>query len=145
MTHPTIFDQIERDREDGTPGPWYVDHERSNWLLGTDHDDPEFPYAVAIFGTYAGINGSHDRPNIRRASRVPDLEAIALASQAMADAWDPSDGRYEGLGHWMAAALDDSGVCAEMKADITRMFEAFAAYRAAVAEIQSRPDQSGRG
>lgn len=68
------------------------------------------------------------------------FETVLAAAEKMAEAWDPDDGRYdgryEGLGHWMAAALDDPNVCTEMKADITRMFETFDAYRAAVAEIE---------
>ena len=64
------------------------------------------------------------------------VETVLVAAESMAEAWDPDDGRYEGLGHWMAAALDDPSVCAEMKADITRMFETFDAYRAAITEAE---------
>ena len=40
------------------------------------------------------------------------------AMQAVVDAWK------FGLGGWMSAALDDDKVCAEMKADIYKMFDA---------------------
>lgn len=126
MTTPTIFDQIERDREAGTPGPWGVVGNQPTTLWGYDPRQPNWPWILADFGSGAGEQGDDDLANTRRAARVPDLEAIVLASKGMEEA--------------LAALLTNTSPAG------LRVGEAsLAAYRAAVAEIQSRPDQSGRG
>lgn len=74
----TIFDDIRKDAEAGTKGPWRVgpvDDTRVEDALGNE---------------VAQIDGDYNQPdlwpimeaNARRIARVPELERIALAAEA---------------------------------------------------------------
>ena len=89
----SLIDDIKRDREAGTQGPWEWDKpeywpdwdEREGYLGGVYHGDG----SVILFGdntTYYPCEGKppseHDA---RRIARVPDMEAALLAADALAD------------------------------------------------------------
>jgi len=82
----TIFDDIKRDREAGTPGDW----DKS----GSHRMETEFGvYAdsgrsiCSTGGYYDGLDQTHGQnvSNARRIARVPQLEAIALAAEELAE------------------------------------------------------------
>lgn len=87
----TLIEQIKRDREAGTPGPW---GRRPHWA---DDDGREvFPRAdeKPPFGEWTAIAtvtahddtdyGEKAEANARRIARVPQLEAALLAAEELA-------------------------------------------------------------
>ena len=80
----SIFDDIKRDREAGTPGPWCIPPrpifgDYCGSYVPTDWDGCG---RLAVFHVTAGPK--HAAPNARRISRAPQLERIALAAEALA-------------------------------------------------------------
>ena len=84
----SIFDEIERDAETGTPGPWQVDGTRHTGdlkmgpnarlhFVGPDDDG----VAAVFFDMKTGVGFT----DARRIARVPDLERIALAVNELAE------------------------------------------------------------
>jgi len=73
--------QLEKDRENGTPGPWRSGV--SDFYPGLDG-----PLSVRVYTTEAVeeaiVSGDVCRANADRIARVPDLEALALAGRELA-------------------------------------------------------------
>lgn len=94
----SLIDDIKRDREAGTPGPWRIvpyDAGDVSWWSQTPMIDGPEEYDCAVVH-WAGFEqqfwqSAHgDRraieANARRIARVPQLEAMTLAGEAMAEA-----------------------------------------------------------
>ena len=126
----SFFDQIEMDREAGTDLPWVDEHDLPYGRMPRVHVTQK----GALICEVGNVATSQDEWEglARRIARVPDLEAIALAAEKMAEAVD-----------LLFDQVSDGGSYTEATA--LKLNEALTAYRAAVAEIESRPDQSGRG
>ena len=134
----SLIDDVKRDREAGTDGPWHCH-------FGDEGAKCNCQYVLAEYGGmgsiatldvcedmagYWGDDNGPDEPqskaNARRICRVPDMEAALLAADEHARA---SDNR---LGKWMSAALSDPETCEEMKSDINAWFSTLSTYRKAV-------------
>ena len=70
---PEDIEEMKRDREAGTPGPWWLHGEM---IFGPD--DPAVPWEVAEAKADCGHGGCQTEPNARRIARVPTLEAEVL-------------------------------------------------------------------
>ena len=91
----SIFDDIRRDREAGTPGPW---GHREHWadddereVYGRADETPPFGEwsAIATVSAYDDTEyGDKAEANARRIARVPELERIALDAEELAAAVD---------------------------------------------------------
>jgi hypothetical protein len=95
----SLIDDIQRDREGGTPGPW---HAMRNSVLVYGTVDT---FSGRVLGTIATAlpaeetdfegriwSASGDEAiNARRIARVPQLERIALAAHAALERWDSTD------------------------------------------------------
>jgi hypothetical protein len=113
----SLIDDIKRDRDAGTPGPWI-----QNLGMLTKYDgDTTKPIEVAGLGMAHFSAGSlsfcHQIANSRRIARVPDMEAALLAAENLANAVSVLSG---------AACLDDDG-----PSDWENMRSALVAYREA--------------
>jgi len=78
--------QLEKDRENGTPGPWSIHNcesygDRCKTFFKEVWND-ETDILVTTEVTRAYTDGG--TTNIRRIARVPDLEALALAGRELA-------------------------------------------------------------
>lgn len=84
-----LADEIKRDRESGTPGPWFQTHV-PGWMpsgrthiAARNHDTStiagDCPIAVAKDGATHWENKWPAEVNARRIARLPDLEAAYLA------------------------------------------------------------------
>lgn len=104
----TIFDDIRKEREAGTPGPWRSeasdgpvgDYGKAGcgvWseyifeagLEGMDNEDDAMDDAW-VCGIWGGIDLKKESDS-RRIARVPQLEAIALAAEELKEAIDYCD------------------------------------------------------
>jgi hypothetical protein len=81
----SLIDDIKRDRENGTPGPWVA-----KWPVSPDHP---FIESVCNFAEkpsgdeyYMNVNGLCEAQDARRIARVPEMEAALLAADELADA-----------------------------------------------------------
>jgi hypothetical protein len=80
----SLIDDIKRDREAGTPGPWSV--------VTTDGPDCRVLGGFDVFGQCVSgttwINPNNDnvaaKANARRIARVPDMEAALIAAEELA-------------------------------------------------------------
>ena len=122
----TLIEQIKRDREAGTPGPWQRAKSLRNHRLDDFNVDGPDRRGICSTGGYAdGKEGTHDenKANARRIARVPDLEAALLAADELATAasWLADSSQLE-IGH----DYDDG------KDPLSVINNALAAYRAAV-------------
>lgn len=92
----TLIDQIRKDREAGTDGPWKMETVRTS--CGTCHKVGPFPPAsenlrslkrythACFYDDYPpGVGHPHLIANARRTARVPDMEAALLAAEELAD------------------------------------------------------------
>jgi hypothetical protein len=83
----SMIDDIKRDREDGTPGPWVA-----KWPVRSDHPfiDAKCNFAEKPSGGayYMNVSGLCEAQDARRIARVPDMEAALLAAQMLVDALD---------------------------------------------------------
>lgn len=124
MTHPSIFQDIERDREAGTEG-WYLDGPLNEEPLTERMRDAEGFNICVFWGGYSAFEA-----NARRSARTPDLEAITLASKDLADA----------VSYILSAAEERGGrIDCDLRAPAaTDLKDALTAYRAAVAEAEGR-------
>jgi L-alanine-DL-glutamate epimerase-like enolase superfamily enzyme len=83
----SIFDQIKADRETGTDGPWRIHDCESmgerciNFYQEIWNDDTDILVTTEV--TRAHNDGG--AANMRRIARVPQLERIALAAEALLD------------------------------------------------------------
>lgn len=89
----TLFDEIRRDMEAGTPGPWV-----HNGRTGVKASGSVDTYSGAVWGSIAFAEPTRandfegrewtcagdETANARRIARVPQLEAIALAAGELA-------------------------------------------------------------
>ena len=113
----SMIDDIKRDAETGTPGPWSTDTSDqggagSNAYVGIDNG----AQCIARVVCYSPLT-LHDRPykeNARRIARVPEMEAALIAADELAKAY----GLYR-----ERPAMDNPD-------DWRRMDEALDAYRA---------------
>lgn len=84
----SMIEDIKRDREAGTPGPWTAP---SKPVFG-DYCGSYVPHdwdgmgRLAVFHVTAGPE--HAAPNTRRIARVPDIEAALIAADDLANALD---------------------------------------------------------
>ena len=83
------FDELRRDRETGTQGPWSLTRSDPNegvdcWWLEASRPfpPPARGFRVLDLGT---VRGDHAE-DARRIARVPQLEALALAAEGLAEA-----------------------------------------------------------
>ena len=73
---PEDIEQMKRDREAGTDGPWHLEGTK---IYGHDPEQPDCPWIVARLEKHCGYpNGQETWPNGRRLVRVPALEAEVL-------------------------------------------------------------------
>ena len=75
----TLLDEIKRDREDGTPGPWEADHckQCDLWeIWGPNETEILTPHFVFDDDIRGAVLGSADA---RRIARVPDMEDHIIA------------------------------------------------------------------
>ena len=77
----SMIEDIKRDREAGTPGPWRTSKVNPSRVFGPDSQpvmdrDPTFSQEVKF------------EANARRIARIPDLEAALLAADELARAVD---------------------------------------------------------
>ena len=79
----SLIDDIKRDRENGTPGPWVA-----KWPVSPDHP---FIESVCNFAEkpsgdeyYMNVNGLCEAQDARRIARVPEMEAALLAADELA-------------------------------------------------------------
>ena len=73
---PEDIEQMKRDREAGTDGPWHLE---GTTICGHDPDQPDCPWIVARLEKHCGYpDGQETWPNGRRLVRIPDLEAEVL-------------------------------------------------------------------
>ena len=79
----TMIEQIKRDREAGTPGPWMA-----RWPVGPEHPfmDAACNHAQKPSGGdyYMSVSGICEAPDARRIVRAPDMEAALLAADELA-------------------------------------------------------------
>ncbi|SLN74894.1 hypothetical protein ROJ8625_04122 [Roseivivax jejudonensis] len=81
----SLIDDIRKDREAGTPGPWsaFTDDNKPH----TNIVSPT-PVTQCVFS----LNGRHKREtDIRRIARVPDMEAALLAAEGLASCVESLD------------------------------------------------------
>lgn len=113
----SMIEDIKRDREAGTPGPWSA---------FTDDTAPHtnivspVPHTSCVF-SLAGRDKRH--PDIDRLCRVPDMEAALIAAEELADA-------AECIRHWHDAMADGSGMVVSSE-HVHKLREKVTAYRAA--------------
>ena len=106
----SIFDDIRKDAEAGTPGPWSDTGSQYGAEITDTSGRTIRAQGLALSGT------DHARINARRIARVPDLERIVLAAEEAVTRLSAMMKSMEGLGH---GPFDYEG-------------EALAAFRAAV-------------
>lgn len=88
----TLFDQIRKDIEVGTPGPWPMHECTTSHVIMQPNAPRKERYLrrVADIPQWSDKNNgptrSESAANARRIARVPQLEAIALASNEIKDA-----------------------------------------------------------
>ena len=92
-----LLDEIKRDQQNGTPGPWslgveadsFVDMPTTLWLAIGPKDFSPVVLAVDE-GPYddVGKPESEVTANARRCVRVPDMEKALLAAEELAEAAD---------------------------------------------------------
>ena len=93
----SLIDDIKRDREAGTPGPWRVKDCDSMGDRCTHYYQEVWNDETDILVTTEVTRAHNDggRVNMRRIARVPDLEAALLAADELAgsahDAWVSAD------------------------------------------------------
>ena len=92
----SLLDEIKRDMEQGTPGPWHTSD--------LDAREIEAEDGKALGGAY----GRDDETfaNASRCARVPDMEKALLAAEELAKAAESqtSDG-WPSISPWTAAEL----------------------------------------
>lgn len=71
----SLVDDIKRDVEAGTPGPWEISDERG--VMGSRLIYSEDKYGIGEVWDISG--SSENEPNARRTARVPEMEARILA------------------------------------------------------------------
>lgn len=112
MTDRTIFDDIRRDAEAGTPGPWVISDATPGRIIGA---------GAAVADTnirFTGLLDGEVGVNARRIARVPELERIALAAERLAKAGDAVAGTEQCTSKQWAeweAAFDDFRAAVEAK------------------------------
>lgn len=95
----TVFDDIRADREAGTPGGWEISTDVCGYETCTIHGIEKLPTEDGLGQGWCYIKGPRaindewywpdeaaQSANARRIARVPELEAIALAAEKMAEA-----------------------------------------------------------
>jgi len=116
----SIFDDIRKDREAGTPGPWGLSEAVHVWVMAGNLHVATIPRAT---------DGDWSPANARRIARVPRLERIALAAEELAEAAD-----------WFRASTDaymKNGGADNAERSIlaeSAFVKSFAAFRAACGE-----------
>ena len=83
------LDEMKRDMEAGTPGPWFLegnwDHKSGNRLGGWVSNNP--PAGSPVFALEASVGTPNEiAANARRIARVPDMEATIIAQAATIEA-----------------------------------------------------------
>lgn len=71
----TLLDDIKRDREAGTPGPWLVSDEWN--VTGLEYE--------VVAGSASVSSDKESEANARRIAHVPDMEAALLAAEGCAN------------------------------------------------------------
>ncbi len=111
----SMIEDIRKDREAGTPGPWRAG--ASDFYPGLDG-----PLTVRVYTDHP-VNefdacGDKSRPNAERIARVPDMEAALLAAEELADAVDEwgAKGRTEATAAALNTALGNYRAATEGKA-----------------------------
>ena len=85
----TIFDDIRRDHEAGTPGPWEVKYQGETHLyMNGDSQMCDMTYYPWV---------PDETADWERIARVPELERIALAAEELAKVFPDIVGYLEGL------------------------------------------------
>lgn len=97
----TLIDDIKRDREAGTPGPWET-YSKDSGIR--HHTDPPFGHHDYI----AVIVAANQRPfsDARRIARVPQMEAALLAAEELAKATEWAADNLRGISANQRDALD---------------------------------------
>lgn len=84
----SMIDEIRRDREAGTPGPWRIMDADSIGDRCTYYYQEVWNEDTTILVTteVTRAHGDGGKANIRRCARVPDMEAALLAAEYLATA-----------------------------------------------------------
>lgn len=92
----SLIEDIRKDREVGTPGPWVNETVRTS--CGTCHKVGPFPSArpeykpdthACLYDDYPpGKGHPHLLANASRIARVPDMEAALLAAEELANSFE---------------------------------------------------------
>jgi hypothetical protein len=81
----SMIDDIKRDREDGTPGPWVSGHYDD---IGDEVEiqtyEGEYVASIDCDGAFEGNIAECIYANARRIARVPDMEAALFAADELA-------------------------------------------------------------
>lgn len=97
----TIFDDIRKDLERGTPGDWVADGWDQDKICGKGIFDHEIARKVET-----------GRVDARRIARVPQLERIALAAEKLGavidEMWLSDQGYFKGMTWEDAAKVDEA-------------------------------------
>lgn len=87
----SITDQIKKDREAGTPGPWKLhDTESYDGRSTTHYQEVWSDDLDVICEEVTRAHNDGGSANMRRIARVPELEEIALAAAELIDAYNNS-------------------------------------------------------
>lgn len=81
-----LIEQIKRDREAGTPGPWAAKKSAFE-VFNVDHGEMKYEIA-ADFTLIAALYSSDIDPDARRIARVPAMEEALLAAEKLADGFE---------------------------------------------------------
>lgn len=118
----SMIEDIKRDREAGTPGPWGNGRTgEEQRLILSRGGKGRYVCNVQIFQTprHMGLWEEDSREaNARRIARVPELEAALLAAEELADAVDEwgAKGRTEATAAALNTALGNYRAATEGKA-----------------------------
>lgn len=86
----TMIDDIKRDREAGTPGPWKATRNTAFWEIEVPEawgqvEPGVLPYSIGdVCASDPGDTKGLQELNARRIARVPDMEAALIAADELA-------------------------------------------------------------
>lgn len=91
------IEELKRDREAGTDGPWEVSPYHCVRVQGSDAEVGYPPQAGAIASLYDGeyIENKNNVVDARRIARLPDLEAAFLEAVELLEKFKKGDADYD--------------------------------------------------
>lgn len=120
----SLIDDIKRDREAGTPGPWALETVPTS--CGVCHKIGEWPSrgqhkfsSACVYEDYPPTtlgHASEPQSNARRIARVPELEAAVLAAEDLAEAVDARRNAGSSICYDDAFELETAALAAYRKA-----------------------------